>query len=377
MPQLLRTPACAARWNTWVTPSSSAGRSASWIARLDEAEPGRSRRCCEVRFLDRARVVVGEAVEPTTVAPRSSSAAGQVRADEAGRAGDERLHANTSRTRSGSRHGRPRASSAACTVRPVAATAPSSQPTHLVAELHPHRRQQPSLRPDLQLVVVPRRPAILAVRLDHRQRHARVFHLAIAPAERPQQVGARHLEPDEVVRVVDDAHLVGFGVADAHGRGPRTAVAHCNGGRRRPRRADRESPRGEVRAAENARCPRPGSSAPAATIRPALVVSMPPSTSIAAGFAACVEQARTRTDFRLAARDESLAAEPRVDRHHQHVVEVAGDLLERADRRRRVERHAGLRAELLDRVDRAVQVRQRPRRAPKSSRRPASTNASR
>ena len=41
-----------------------------------------------------------------------------------------------------------------------------------------------------------------------------MLHLAIAPAERPQQVGARHLEPHEVVRVVDHAHLIGFGVAD-------------------------------------------------------------------------------------------------------------------------------------------------------------------
>ena len=38
------------------------------------------------------------------------------------------------------------------------------------------------------------------------------------------------------------------------------------------------------------------------------------------------------SDFRLAARDKGLAAEPRIDRHHQHVVEIGGDVLERGQR---------------------------------------------
>ena len=48
-----------------------------------------------------------------------------------------------------------------------------------------------------------------------------------------------------------------------------------------------------------------------------------------------VEQRAHLADFGLAARDESLSAEARVDRHHQDEVDVAGDLLERRDRRRR------------------------------------------
>ena len=49
--------------------------------------------------------------------------------------------------------------------------------------------------------------------------------------------------------------------------------------------------------------------------------------------AGAIEQRAHLADFRLAARDERLAAEAGVDRHHEHEVDVAGDLLERADRR--------------------------------------------
>ena len=109
---------------------------------------------------------------------------------------------------------------------PVASVAASAGAHDLVAEPHAHRRQQLARRPDLELVVVPRRLAVVAVRFDHRQREAVGFHLAIAPAGVAQQIGAADLEPDEVVRVVDDAHLVGFGVAHAH---PRDGSGRLNG----------------------------------------------------------------------------------------------------------------------------------------------------
>src|ERR671939_189150 len=50
--------------------------------------------------------------------------------------------------------------------------------------------------------------AIRAPRVDHRQRVPFQLHFPIAPAGAAQQIGAAHLEPDEVVRVVHDAHLV-------------------------------------------------------------------------------------------------------------------------------------------------------------------------
>ena len=101
------------------------------------------------------------------------------------------------------------------------------QPPHLVGELHPDRRQQAAFGPHLELVIVLRGAAVLAVRLDHRQRYTRMLHLPITPSQCPQQIGARHLEPHEVVRVVDDPHLVGLGVANADGRGRCRHRAHC------------------------------------------------------------------------------------------------------------------------------------------------------
>lgn len=41
------------------------------------------------------------------------------------------------------------------------------------------------------------------------------FHVAVADTADAAEFGTGHFEPDEVVGVVDDAHLVGFGVADA------------------------------------------------------------------------------------------------------------------------------------------------------------------
>ena len=60
--------------------------------------------------------------------------------------------------------------------------------------------------------------------------------------------------------------------------------------------------------------------------------------------------------FRLASRDKGLPAVAGIDRHDQDDVHVGDDFLERADRRRRVERDTGFEAERVDRRDRPVQV---------------------
>src|SRR5262249_26360346 len=92
---------------------------------LDESES--LARCVlrEVRLFDRTRVIVGEAVEAAPRGAPVEERRREVRADEAGGAGDQRFHTNVSRTRLGSRHGLPEGSSAACTVRPVADTTAS------------------------------------------------------------------------------------------------------------------------------------------------------------------------------------------------------------------------------------------------------------
>ena len=85
---------------------------------------------------------------------------------------------------------------------------------------------------------------------------------------------------------------------------------------------------------------------------------MPPSISTGALLPARSSSARTVVDLVFAAGNKALAAEARVDRHDEDEVDVGGDLLERGHRRRRVEHDAGLRAERLDGVDRAMQMGQ-------------------
>ena len=55
--------------------------------------------------------------------------------------------------------------------------------------------------------------------------------------------------------------------------------------------------------------------------------------------------------------DELLPAEARVDAHHQDQVDLLEHIIERLGGRRRVERDAGLLAQRLDALDRAVEVR--------------------
>src|SRR6202023_2416270 len=64
---------------------------------------------------------------------------------------------------------------------------------------------------------------------DHQQ-EAEVLDLAVAVARLRAEVGAGKLEPDDVVGVVDDAHLVGLGVADLDVRDLAYRFAHGSPG---------------------------------------------------------------------------------------------------------------------------------------------------
>ena len=55
---------------------------------------------------------------------------------------------------------------------------------------------------------------VLAGDLQHRTAVTGLFNAVVAKAELLEQVHARLLEPADVVRVVDDAHAVGFVVLD-------------------------------------------------------------------------------------------------------------------------------------------------------------------
>src|SRR5262249_32532780 len=137
--------------------------------------------------------------------------------------------------------------------------------------------------------VVPRGPVVVAVRLDHRQRDASVLHLPIAPAERAEQIRPANLEPHEVVRVVDDPHLVGLGVTDPNG-GDRRSRRHAPSGLTAAARRWGVAPAGS--SALKIECPATRIRAPAATTRGAVDTSMPPSTSIGAGFRSRSSKAR-------------------------------------------------------------------------------------
>ena len=69
---------------------------------------------------------------------------------------------------------------------------------------------------DLDLVVIPRRTQISASHLgDGQQNAVIVFEILITETGLPAVIDTRYLHPDKVTGVVDHAHLVGFGIADA------------------------------------------------------------------------------------------------------------------------------------------------------------------
>src|SRR6185503_20537913 len=98
-------------------------------APFDECKPAPPAVHVEVRFLDLARVVIGEAVDAGDARALVEQGSDEVRPDESCRSSDQRLHANTDRIRSGTRHGRPLAPTAACTVLPDAASFASARCT--------------------------------------------------------------------------------------------------------------------------------------------------------------------------------------------------------------------------------------------------------
>src|SRR6266496_1101918 len=86
---------------------------------------------------------------------------------------------------------------------------------HRVAERHAAGREVAHPAAHAHEIVVERRPAEAQARLGHGQEDARLLHRAIGVAGDAQVLGARAIEPDEIVRVVHHAHLVGFGIVDA------------------------------------------------------------------------------------------------------------------------------------------------------------------
>ena len=96
---------------------------------IDEGKAGRAPSSGEITFLERARVVVREAVDAHDLGALVEQPIGEGRADEAGRPGDECPHAKISLSVTGRRQGRPSRLTGTCTVRAVARTRRSSRRT--------------------------------------------------------------------------------------------------------------------------------------------------------------------------------------------------------------------------------------------------------
>src|SRR5690242_11496710 len=86
----------------------------------------------------------------------------------------------------------------------------------LVAETKRTFTQFCNVRPNNQFVVVIGGSFVAAVRLGHDEERVLVlFHVAVGKTARPTIIGSADFEPDEIVGIINDAHLVRFGIADA------------------------------------------------------------------------------------------------------------------------------------------------------------------
>src|SRR5215467_10397661 len=96
---------------------------------------------------------------------------------------------------------------------------PVARPKNLVGEFDGARARLDDPRANDDLVVVPGRAVILHARFDYWQ--MRVFlplHVAVIKPVIAAQFDPADLEPDQVIRVINNAGLIGLGVADAQPR---------------------------------------------------------------------------------------------------------------------------------------------------------------
>src|SRR5690242_4006577 len=89
------------------------------------------------------------------------------------------------------------------------------RPLDGIPERHAPGRELPHPAAHLHQIVVARRPAVLDAHLGNREVHALLLELLIRQARLTHQLGARAIEPDEVVGVIDQPHLVCLGIIDA------------------------------------------------------------------------------------------------------------------------------------------------------------------
>lgn len=101
--------------------------------------------------------------------------------------------------------------------------------------LEPQRTRRPFSygRPDHDFLIVAERSDEPAAGLGDDQQEPSLLDLGIGDAGLAAEVGSADLEPDEIVRVMCDRHLIGLGIADTCSRFNRSSIARlfAHGGR--------------------------------------------------------------------------------------------------------------------------------------------------
>src|SRR5690349_18600498 len=94
-----------------------------------------------------------------------------------------------------------------------------SSPHDLIAEAKRALAKFGDVSADDQLVVIISWSFVAAVGLGHDQKRAlALFHVAIRETARATVVGSAYFEPDQIVGIINDAHLVCFGVTHTQHR---------------------------------------------------------------------------------------------------------------------------------------------------------------
>src|SRR5208282_3322496 len=91
-----------------------------------------------------------------------------------------------------------------------------SRASQFVSEADHSRPNMLQARAHDDLVIIVHGSLVAALGIDHGDK-AIVFklHFFVAEAELAQEFDTSHFKPDEMIGVIDDAHLVGFCIADA------------------------------------------------------------------------------------------------------------------------------------------------------------------
>src|SRR5207247_2062464 len=88
----------------------------------------------------------------------------------------------------------------------------SGAPSTRRAEERPRRRQTPQPAADSNHIIIARRLAVTDVHIGDGEVGALLLQLLVGHPAFAEVLRPRHVHPDEIVRVIHEPHLIGFGV---------------------------------------------------------------------------------------------------------------------------------------------------------------------